>query len=437
MGKIVKYCSSCDEGFAEKFTFCPDCGASLQAFEMNPLSGEIAPEPQTPEIIAAASGEAVESAPFEHVEVPAAIEESFRQEEETPEIVEPEQEEDGNGYHPEAAFEGPEEIPATAAYSAEEFRSADTSVNDGGHFVADEAYKITIVEEKNSKQRNELLLGTLALMVTLLLSGTVYSLFSKELGVGAIGMEDSIAYVGEVVDTPIEEEKIKQEHKNNSGGGGGGGNNEKTPASKGADPAMMEKPLVAPSTHMDRLTNPTLTMPVGVKGPNQPKVDPYQNYGTRLGAIDGLSDGPGSGGGIGTGRGGGVGSGLNSGIGSGSNGGMGGGTGGGIGDGDRGGIPGGPPPSVKKVTTAMVITSKPRPNYTDEARTNNVQGTVRLRVTFLASGQIGSVSPVTTLPHGLTEQAIAAARNIRFEPMKVNGVPQNVTKQVEYTFSIY
>lgn len=200
---------------------------------------------------------------------------------------------------------------------------------------------------------------------------------------------------------------------------------------------MMEKPLVAPSTHMDRLTNPTLTMPVGVKGPNQPKVDPYQNYGTRLGAIDGLSDGPGSGGGIGTGRGGGVGSGLNSGIGSGSNGGMGGGTGGGIGDGDRGGIPGGPPPSVKKVTTAMVITSKPRPNYTDEARTNNVQGTVRLRVTFLASGQIGSVSPVTTLPHGLTEQAIAAARNIRFEPMKVNGVPQNVTKQVEYTFSIY
>jgi hypothetical protein len=37
MGKIVKYCSSCDEGFAEKFGFCPDCGAPLQAFEMNPV----------------------------------------------------------------------------------------------------------------------------------------------------------------------------------------------------------------------------------------------------------------------------------------------------------------------------------------------------------------------------------------------------------------
>jgi len=434
MGKIVKYCSSCDEGFAEKFTFCPDCGASLQAFEMNPLSGEIAPEPQTPEIIAAANGEAVEPASFEHVEVPAAVEESFRQEEVTPEIVGPEQEENGNGFHTEAAFEEPE-VPATVSYSAEEFKAADTSVNDGGHFAADEAYKITIVEEKNSKQRNELLLGTLALMVTLLLSGTVYSLFSKELGVGAIGSEDSIAYVGEVVDTPMEEEKIKQQEKNNAGGGGGGGNNEKTPASKGADPAMMEKPLVAPTSHADRLTNPTLTMPVGVKGPDQPKVDPYQKYGLKLGAL-GESDGPGTGGGIGTGRNGGVGSGLNSGLGSGSNGVAGSGDGGGIGPGSGPGGYGAPPP-LKKVTTSIVITSKPRPNYTDEARTNNVQGTVRLRVTFLASGQIGSISPVTTLPHGLTEQAIAAARNIRFEPQKVNGVAQTVTKQVEYTFSIY
>ncbi|HTK39131.1 MAG TPA: hypothetical protein VL325_11610, partial [Pyrinomonadaceae bacterium] len=73
----------------------------MQAFEMNPLSGEIVPEPQTPEIIAAASREAVEPAPFEQIEVPAAVEESFRHEGKTPEIVEPEQEENGNGYHPE------------------------------------------------------------------------------------------------------------------------------------------------------------------------------------------------------------------------------------------------------------------------------------------------------------------------------------------------
>src|SRR5215203_46046 len=40
MGKIVKYCSSCDEGFAEKFGFCPDCGTQLQAFEMSPVEAE-------------------------------------------------------------------------------------------------------------------------------------------------------------------------------------------------------------------------------------------------------------------------------------------------------------------------------------------------------------------------------------------------------------
>ncbi len=85
----------------------------------------------------------------------------------------------------------------------------------------------------------------------------------------------------------------------------------------------------------------------------------------------------------------------------------------------------------------MKINSKPRPGYTDAARQNNIQGTVILRVTFLGSGQIGSVSVVKGLPNGLSEQAIAAAKRISFEPAKTNGVGQTVTKQVEYTFSIY
>ncbi len=32
--KIIKYCNSCDEGFAQRFDFCPICGAQLDAFEM-------------------------------------------------------------------------------------------------------------------------------------------------------------------------------------------------------------------------------------------------------------------------------------------------------------------------------------------------------------------------------------------------------------------
>lgn len=99
-------------------------------------------------------------------------------------------------------------------------------------------------------------------------------------------------------------------------------------------------------------------------------------------------------------------------------------------------------PSVDATTnnlpvTPLQIISKPKPSYTDVARQNQVMGKVRLRVTFLASGEIGSVSTVSGLQDGLTEQAIAAAKQIRFKPAQAKGVPQTVTKQVEYSFSIY
>jgi hypothetical protein len=60
-----------------------------------------------------------------------------------------------------------------------------------------------------------------------------------------------------------------------------------------------------------------------------------------------------------------------------------------------------------------------------------------LRVTFLASGQIGGIASVNGQPYGLTEQAIAAARQLKFEPAKRNGVPQTVIKQVQYSFTLY
>jgi TonB family protein len=88
-------------------------------------------------------------------------------------------------------------------------------------------------------------------------------------------------------------------------------------------------------------------------------------------------------------------------------------------------------------TNKIFVISKPRANYTDAARTNETQGVIRLRVTFLASGEIGAITPVNSLPDGLTEQAIAAARNIKFEPATRDGVPTAVTKIVEYTFTLY
>jgi TonB family protein len=88
------------------------------------------------------------------------------------------------------------------------------------------------------------------------------------------------------------------------------------------------------------------------------------------------------------------------------------------------------------VTEPQLMVLTPKASYTDEARKKNVRGTVRLRVTLLANGGIGSIEVVQGL-EGLTEQAIAAAKKIVFLPKRVNGVNVSVAKLVEYGFSIF
>lgn len=79
----------------------------------------------------------------------------------------------------------------------------------------------------------------------------------------------------------------------------------------------------------------------------------------------------------------------------------------------------------------------PKPSYTDLARYYWMQGKVALRVTFLANGTIGNITSVTKLPFGLTNSAINAARQIRFEPATRNGVPVTMLRPVEFRFTIY
>lgn len=92
----------------------------------------------------------------------------------------------------------------------------------------------------------------------------------------------------------------------------------------------------------------------------------------------------------------------------------------------------------------VAIVSKPKSNYTDKARKKGIEGTVRLRVTFLASGETGDVVYVSEsskkkklTKYGLVERAIEAAKKIRFEPAKKNGQPISVIKLIEYSFTIY
>ncbi|MBX3244321.1 MAG: energy transducer TonB [Acidobacteria bacterium] len=84
-----------------------------------------------------------------------------------------------------------------------------------------------------------------------------------------------------------------------------------------------------------------------------------------------------------------------------------------------------------------VILEQPRAPYTSAARQNGVEGIVKLSVTLLANGKVGNVSPQTYLPHGLTQQAINAAKGIRFTPRTINGKPVNVTVTIEYRYTLY
>jgi len=81
--------------------------------------------------------------------------------------------------------------------------------------------------------------------------------------------------------------------------------------------------------------------------------------------------------------------------------------------------------------------SQPKALYTEAARNADIQGPVRVKITLLASGGIGSVAVVTQLSHGLTENAIAAAKRIVFLPKRVNDIPLSVVVTREYTFTIY
>lgn len=93
--------------------------------------------------------------------------------------------------------------------------------------------------------------------------------------------------------------------------------------------------------------------------------------------------------------------------------------------------------TTQPLSSGLKILAKPRPPYTELARFYGINGSVTLRLTFLADGTIGSISTVNGLPFGLTENAIAAARQVRFEPAMTDGVPKTVTKTFQYGFTIY
>ena len=227
-----------------------------------------------------------------------------------------------------------------------------------------------------------------------------------------------------------------------AGGGGGGGNRNPREAQVGELPP----PSIIPASIPVALpTNPPALPVAGID------IDPAlwkdlkaPVFGDPRSTSETPSKGPGEGEGMGSNRGNGVGEGDGNGFGRGNDRNTGGleGWNGCCGDGSGAAGPGGGGGGHTIFRSAEVeqrarLVFKPEPQYTEEARRNQITGTVALRVIFSSSGEVVQIRAVRTLPFGLTERAIAAARLIKFVPAMKGGQPVSVHMQLEYNFNLY
>ena len=91
----------------------------------------------------------------------------------------------------------------------------------------------------------------------------------------------------------------------------------------------------------------------------------------------------------------------------------------------------------REVTTKARLISKPEPVYTQKARNERIVGTVILKCVFASDATVKYILIVQALPSGLTEQAIAAAKKIKFIPATRDGKPVSMWMQLEYNFNLY
>jgi TonB family protein len=93
--------------------------------------------------------------------------------------------------------------------------------------------------------------------------------------------------------------------------------------------------------------------------------------------------------------------------------------------------------TVAKPTGQPVeIVFKPTPEYTDEARSARIEGTVSLELEFTAAGDVRVLRVVRGLGHGLDEAAQRAALRIRFKPAQSDGAPVDSRATVHITFRL-
>jgi periplasmic protein TonB len=221
--------------------------------------------------------------------------------------------------------------------------------------------------------------------------------------------------------------------RTDSRGGGGGGNGSLTAPSQGQPPPpSLAEQLMAP-TPEPQLKAPAL--PVAEIIP----VDPRFNLRPDLLAPTGLPDGvtgpanagPGSDRGMGDGQEGGMGSGKGRGLGP--------GTGWnccGPGNPTIGGVPHSSAFDQQRVDQGPVALNRPRPNYTEQARKEKIQGIVLARALVGPDGVVRQVVIRRSLPGGLDAEALKAVYQMRFRPAMRNGQPVATWISLEVEFNL-
>jgi TonB family protein len=203
------------------------------------------------------------------------------------------------------------------------------------------------------------------------------------------------------------------------GGGGGGGAHQVIEPTKGNPPRIVAKmPVTAPQ--ILRVKDPKLAVePAEIvkmpENPNLPNLGLNESAQVKL-----ASQGKGSGGGFGSGVGGGLGMGHGIGAGPGSGGGYGGGL-----------------MSVGGGVSAPVVLHSIQPEFTEEARQSNFQGSITIQLIVDAQGNPQNVHVVKRAGMGLDEKAVAAVRQYRFKPAMYQGHPVAVQIQVDVDFHLH
>jgi TonB family protein len=94
-----------------------------------------------------------------------------------------------------------------------------------------------------------------------------------------------------------------------------------------------------------------------------------------------------------------------------------------------------PAEAVARAVPAEIL-SKPTPIYTQEARSLRIEGEVLLEVVLEASGSLRVVRVVRGLGHGLDDNAVKAAEQIRFKPAMRDGQPADSTVVLHIIFQM-